>query len=130
VERTLSGQFSDYRSVIIDGGLRHSFRDRRAVTPLVGVAGGIAIVNEIRHCDLPSAAACGLTARSTVPTIAFLVGVSFPASRHVSVEAESGLRWQARLHAQSAGYDVLLLPDRVTGQRLSIPIAGAVRFRF
>ena len=125
-------RFSDYRAVAVEGGVRHAFREGGHLTPFITATGGITFVDAIesdRYCRL-DAPECALTSRSTVPALAFLAGVSYPLAPFAVVEAETGLRWQKGLGGNTSGLSVGFLEDAFTGRRISIPISGAIRFRF
>jgi hypothetical protein len=131
-QRLNVAQFSDYRALEFEGSFRYALRGGSGVTPFVGVAGGLTVVDEVRstyYCQF-GVAECTLTAGSTVPAVAGLAGLSFPVSPHVAIEAEAGFRWQMASTEDVTELRVGFIKDDFGRVRISIPIGAGIRFRF
>jgi hypothetical protein len=122
---------SDYRAWTFEGGHRWRMGNGKRVSPFFGWLAGVAVIEPISISpDDPGAQPTAFYRRTTTPTAAASVGVMFRASRSAAIGIESGPRYQLNsgIGDRQSGSAIRRMAS--SGQRLSVPVTGVLRFAF
>lgn len=134
-----SAEFSDYKTMAIEGGVRWYLRSQGVARPYVGGTGGVAVVRTIMIDPPvrtpppfgPQTVSNIFFQESTVPTLAGVAGLSFAVRPQLQLRFETGLRYQGRPGAEPPDeWTGPWLNEIYDGLRWSIPMTATLQLRF